>query len=145
MIMLDTDHLTVLSYPGDSRYAVLAGRMHRTLMEVFATTIVSLEEHLRGWLAFISRFREPHDQIPGYDRLGKLFEFLRDWPIQPFDERAANELLRLRKMRVRIGTQDLKIASIVLVQDALLLSANLRDFRKVPGLRVENWLEPPER
>ena len=35
---------------------------------------------------------------------------------------------------------DLKIASIVLVHDATLLSRNLRDFRQVPGLRVEDWL-----
>jgi predicted nucleic acid-binding protein len=35
---------------------------------------------------------------------------------------------------------DLKIASIALVHKALLPSANLSDFRKVPGLRVENWL-----
>jgi tRNA(fMet)-specific endonuclease VapC len=36
---------------------------------------------------------------------------------------------------------DLKIASIALVQDALLLSANLRDFQQVPELRVEDWLK----
>jgi predicted nucleic acid-binding protein len=35
----------------------------------------------------------------------------------------------------------LKIAATALVNDALLLSANLRDFQKVPNLRVENWLE----
>lgn len=35
---------------------------------------------------------------------------------------------------------DLKIASIALTQDALLVTANLRDFEQVPGLRVENWL-----
>ena len=35
---------------------------------------------------------------------------------------------------------DLKIACIALVHNALLLSANLRDFQQVPGLRVENWL-----
>jgi tRNA(fMet)-specific endonuclease VapC len=40
-----------------------------------------------------------------------------------------------------IGTHDLKIAPIALVNDATLLSANLRDFEQVPGLRVENWLE----
>jgi predicted nucleic acid-binding protein len=34
----------------------------------------------------------------------------------------------------------LKIASIALEADAVLLSANLRDFERVPGLRVENWL-----
>lgn len=37
---------------------------------------------------------------------------------------------------------DLKIASIALVHDALILTANLRDFSRVPGLRCANWLEP---
>ena len=63
------------------------------------------------------------------------------WEIVPLDMRAADEFSRLRKQKIRVGTQDLKIASIALVHDALLLSANLRDFRQVPGLRVENWLE----
>jgi tRNA(fMet)-specific endonuclease VapC len=34
---------------------------------------------------------------------------------------------------------DLKIASIVLANQATLLSANLRDFQQVPGLQVEDW------
>ena len=38
------------------------------------------------------------------------------------------------------GTQDLKIASTAIAQDALLLSANLRGFEQVPGLNVEDWL-----
>jgi predicted nucleic acid-binding protein len=33
------------------------------------------------------------------------------------------------------------LAAIALVQGALLLSANLRDFRQVPGLNVESWLD----
>lgn len=41
--------------------------------------------------------------------------------------------------RPRIGTMDLKIAAIALANDATLLSRNLRDFGKVPGLRVEDW------
>jgi tRNA(fMet)-specific endonuclease VapC len=35
---------------------------------------------------------------------------------------------------------DLKIATIALVHDALLLSANLRDFQQVPDLRVADWI-----
>jgi hypothetical protein len=34
---------------------------------------------------------------------------------------------------------DLKIASIALVRNVLVLSANLRDFQQVPDLRVEDW------
>ena len=58
-----------------------------------------------------------------------------------FTAEAAMQFNNLRKQRVRIGTQDLKIASIALEHDALLLSANLRDFEQVPGLRVEDWLK----
>jgi tRNA(fMet)-specific endonuclease VapC len=47
----------------------------------------------------------------------------------------------LRAERVRIGSQDLKIACIALANNAVLLTANLRDFEQVPGLLVENWLE----
>jgi predicted nucleic acid-binding protein len=35
---------------------------------------------------------------------------------------------------------DLKIAATALVNHALLLSANLIDFERVPGMRVENGL-----
>ena len=50
-------------------------------------------------------------------------------------------LRRLRDQRIRIGTHDLKIASIVLAHDATLLTRNTVDFAKVPGLRIQNWLD----
>ena len=34
---------------------------------------------------------------------------------------------------------DLKIATIVLFHEAILLSCNLADFGRVPGLQVEDW------
>ncbi len=36
---------------------------------------------------------------------------------------------------------DLKIAAITLAHDALLLTRNIADFERVPGLRAENWLD----
>ena len=141
MILLDTDHLSVLRYPEHPRCATLSARLRARSDQGVATTVISLEEQMRGWLAEINRWRDVHRQIPAYDRLAKLIVFLGLWEIAPFDERAAGEFKRQRKQGVRIGTQDLKIASIALVQDALLLSANLRDFGRVPGLRVESWLE----
>jgi predicted nucleic acid-binding protein len=48
----------------------------------------------------------------------------------------------LRRQRIRIGTMDLKIACIALANDALLVTANLRDYSQVPELRCENWLQP---
>jgi tRNA(fMet)-specific endonuclease VapC len=34
---------------------------------------------------------------------------------------------------------DLKIAATAIANNATLLSRNLKDFNKVPGLKVENW------
>jgi predicted nucleic acid-binding protein len=36
---------------------------------------------------------------------------------------------------------DLLIACIVLANKAKLISRNLKDFQKAPGLQVENWAE----
>jgi tRNA(fMet)-specific endonuclease VapC len=141
MILLDTDHLTVLRYGEHSQHTRLRGRLTDTLNQSFATTIVTAEEQLRGWLAEINRYRDVRRQITAYHRLAQMVRFLLDWVIVELDERAAAIFDDLRCQRVRIGTQDLKIAAIALAQDALLLSANFRDFQQVPGLHVENWLE----
>ena len=42
-------------------------------------------------------------------------------------------------MKVRIGTMDLKIAAIALVHEAVLITRNVSDFVKVPGLRAQDW------
>ena len=59
----------------------------------------------------------------------------------PFDEAAARQFDDLRRQKLRMGSRDLKIATTALFNHALLLSANLSDFERVPGLRVENWLD----
>jgi tRNA(fMet)-specific endonuclease VapC len=141
MIVLDTDHLSVLRYADHPRCAALTERLKSFLDPPLATTVVSLEEQMRGWLAEINRWRDVHKQIPAYERLARMVNFFNEWEIVPFDAQAADEFERLRKQRIRIGTQELKIAAMALGQNALLLSANLRDFQRVPGLRVENWLE----
>jgi tRNA(fMet)-specific endonuclease VapC len=105
------------------------------------TTIVSVEEQWRGWLALINREREVTRQVRAYKELLGLLDFLGRWTVLPFDEADAACFSRLRGDGVRIGSMDLKIASIAVVHGALLLSANLRDFQQVPGLRVENWLD----
>ncbi len=138
MILLDTDHMTVIRYAGTARHANLVSRMAATAGETFATTIVSAEEQMRGWLALINKARDARRQVPAYERLRGLFAFYAAWEVVPFDELAADQFERLHALRVRIGTQDLKIASIALSRDATLLSANRKDFQKVPG--VENWL-----
>lgn len=140
MIVLDTDHLSVHAFPESAQYAALSARIIAS-PEEFSTTIVCLEEQLRGWLAAIKTKTDVAQQIPAYDRLAKLWDYFRDWKMLRFDEPAAILFKSFRRKKIRIGSQDLKIACIAINNDAILLSANLRDFRQVPGLRVENWLD----
>ena len=142
MILLDTDHLTLLKYL-DSERGVRLNEKLRGLPpeEVVAVSIISVEEQMRGWLAAIARERQAKRQVFAYAELARLFDYFRAFTILLFDERAADQFDNLRAAKLRLGTMDLKIVAIALVNHALLLSANRRDFEQVPGLRVENWLE----
>ena len=106
----------------------------------FAIPIVALEEMLKGWLKVISRSKETHRQVDAYERLARLFEVFGSWEIIRYTAEAAEIFDLLRAEKVRIGTMDLRIAAIALSSDDLLLTANIRDFEKVPNLRIENWL-----
>ncbi len=140
MILLDTDHLSVFTDERDPRHGSLNTRMEAA-PEQIACTIVNVEEVLRGWLAVIHRLHDVHRQLPAYGRLGQLLSMLSDWEIVLFDERAADQFASLRRQRIRIGIMDVKIAAIALVNDAMLVTANLRDYALVPGLRCEDWLQ----
>lgn len=138
MILLDTDHLTVLQIPESQRRDRLVARLSLSDDPV-GTTIVNVEEQMRGWLASIAKERQPHRQVRAYSRLADLFDFYSDFEIARFDDTAVSRFTNLN--RIRVGTMDLKIAAIALAQNALLLTANLQDFELIPGLRFENWLD----
>src|SRR5713226_10494243 len=140
MIVLDTTYVSLLQYPEDSRANTLGQRLVASPDRDIVTTAITPEEQMRGWLSAIHGQRDVQLQVNYYERLIGLFRFFADWRILPFDDLAANTFKSLRSQRVRIATMDLKIASTVLVHDATLLTTNLRDFEKVPGLRVEDWL-----
>jgi tRNA(fMet)-specific endonuclease VapC len=143
MILLDTDHFTVLTDARHSLHESLVARL-AAIEGVLAIPVVSVEEQLRAWLAQVRRLSDVHKQVFPYDRLIRLLDTLGEWEIVRWSQPAADEYKRLRKQRVRIGTQDLKIATIAIATDSLLLSANLRDFEQVPELRVEDWLYMPK-
>ena len=76
-----------------------------------------------------------------YAKFQQGVESFAEWLVLPWIEAAADIFDELRARRVRIGTLDLRIASIALAFHATLLTRNLADFRQVPGFRVENWLD----
>ena len=63
--------------------------------------------------------------------------------VMPWSAQAADEYSRLRPFLQRQGTpiggMDLLIAAHALAENAVLVTNNLREFRRVPNLRLENW------
>jgi tRNA(fMet)-specific endonuclease VapC len=108
--------------------------------EEIVTTIISAEEQLRGWLAFINRARDSRRQIDAYRQLQERLQFFAKWRLLPWDAPSAGRFKELRTQGIRIGSFDLKIACIAITNDATLLSRNLSDFQQVSGLKVEDWL-----
>jgi len=139
MLVLDTDHMVEYQRGTSVESRRLIARLDAAA-EPFATTIVTVEEIMRGWLAAVRRTPDARQQIAAYARFRQLFRFFATWNVLEWNELAVEHLDTLRQARVRVGTMDLKIASIALANDATLLTRNTNDFEKVPGLRFEDWM-----
>ena len=88
MILLDTDHVNVLKYPEHLRFASLTTQLNISDDQDIATTVIIVEEQMRGWLAWINRSDDVHRQVPAYQELLRLFVFFSRWHVVPFDEQA---------------------------------------------------------
>jgi len=67
---------------------------------------------------------------------------LRKFITLTVDAAVAAEFDRLRLLKkLTIGRADLLIAAITLANRATLVTRNQKDFRKVPGLWIENWAD----
>jgi tRNA(fMet)-specific endonuclease VapC len=143
MLVLDTDLLTVVQKQSGETYRRLNDRLQPVLeTETVAITIVSLEEQMRGWLAYLNKTTAQHNGKPlvlGYRRLHELFADFQLRTVLDFDEDAYEQYFDLKSSKIRVGAMDLRIAAIVLVHGATLLTRNTRDFEKVPGLKFEDW------
>lgn len=138
MYLLDTDHLSLLERGGADSFA-LQMRLERISAEQIATTVVSYEEQMRGWLERAARADNRARLLFTYSRLLIHIETFKNIPLLPFDEKAADEFERLQQAKVRVGTMDLKIAAIALAHNATLLTRNTSDFGKVPNLETQDW------
>ena len=67
MIVLDTDHLSVLSSAGPRSQRLKARLMSNSDSDI-AITIISVEEQMRGWLAEIKRRSDVARQVMPYAR-----------------------------------------------------------------------------
>ena len=83
-------------------------------------------------------------RLPQYERT-KIENFLQTVRIVPFDTDAAKESAKIRAeleaVGRSIGPYDLQIAGHAIALNLILVTANMREFSRIPALRLENWLE----
>lgn len=138
MYILDTDHLSLIQRNNQEGRQILA-RLATIEDASVAVTIITYEEQIRGRLSVLSKAKTLDEQVVAYQWLQKLSENYRSIQILPFDQAAALEYQRLRKVYPRLGNMDLRIAAISIVKNATLLTRNISDFGKIKELTIDDW------
>lgn len=136
--LLDTDHNSVLQRGGEGS-VVLERRLRSLGGDDYGTAIVSYEEQCRGWTDYIHRANTSEARIDGYSRLQSSLRFYNCLAVWEYDAVTEAIFLALTAAKVRVGTKDLRIASIALAKNATLLTRNTIDFGRVPNLRFIDW------
>ncbi len=137
MFVLDTDTLSHLL----RRHPRVTKRVAQANDEV-VITVVSRIEILQGRFASVLKAENGDKLIQACQRLEQSDTDLYRFTILTVDTASAARFdhVRANKSLRSIGRADLLIAALTLAHNATLVTRNLKDFRKVPGLRVENWV-----
>jgi tRNA(fMet)-specific endonuclease VapC len=130
--MLDADICAfIMRGPSPS----LAHRMRAIPLEVQVISVITLGELLYG----VRVSGKPRQNRAAVEAFGKHVSVL-DWT-QAAAEHYADIRAHLHKRGEMIGANDLLIAAHARQSQATLVTGNEREFRRVPGLKVENWNE----
>lgn len=140
LYILDTDHISLLQRGNTT----VREKLLKIAPDDRATTIISLSEQFLGWWNEIVRSRNELEAARNFQYLQETIRFFQTLPLLPYDSLAAAEFERLRRAKIRIGTQDLRIAAIALSRNATVVTRNFRDFRQVLALNLVDWSVPAE-
>jgi tRNA(fMet)-specific endonuclease VapC len=133
--LFDTDHLTLF----DHRHAPLRQRFDAAATGSVGISPVTIQEYLKGRLAALARHTSGPRQVQAYAHLVSSVLLLQQFPLAPFNTACEQQFQQLRALFPRVGSQDLKIASVALVHKLILLTRNRRDFGRIPGLTLDDW------
>ncbi|HVC97950.1 MAG TPA: type II toxin-antitoxin system VapC family toxin [Pirellulales bacterium] len=76
--------------------------------------------------------------------LGLIADLLQEVQVVDFDSVCAEKFGQVRgtllQKGITVPTTDLMIAAAALVQNLTLVTHNVADFQRIPGLRLDDWL-----
>src|SRR5262245_61680927 len=133
--ILDTDVLTLYQ----AGHPTVLQRAAQHPARDLAVTVISVEEQLSGWYTLLRRVKQRDQLARVYARLARTVQFFAGWQILPFPEPAILAFEQLKASKLNVASKDLRIAAITLECGGTLVTRNLKDFQRVPGLAVEDW------
>lgn len=133
--ILDTDSVSLFQ----NGHLNVSKRITATSPENIAVTIITFEEQVRGRFNVIKQADSLDKLVIAYSRLQATYNYFNSINLLTFTQEAANCYAQLVRQKLHIGTQDLRIASIAIANNAILVTRNQRDFSRVPGLKFEDW------
>lgn len=130
MHLLDTNHCIFLI---NGKYPEISRRLARQKVGSVAVSSITTSEL---WHGVENSARKEQNRVA-------LGNFLLPLEIMSFGENAAQAYGKIRSYLERagrlIGAMDLLIAAHAVSLGAVLVSQNLREFQRVPGLKTEDW------
>ena len=135
LYVLETDHLS-LNLRGHPK---VRERLAQISPDDLAITIITAKEQLRGRLAQVRKAFTGDTRSTAYQFLRKAIIDLAKLNSLDYDATSESIYQELRRQRLRVGSQDLRIAAVILAKHGMLVTRNRIDFSQVPGLTLEDW------
>ncbi|MBC1239978.1 type II toxin-antitoxin system VapC family toxin [Nostoc sp. 2RC] len=133
--VLDTDHVSLLQ----RGHPLVVSKIAAVNPDEIAVTVITIVEQMYGRLDVIKRAKSKQELVTAYALLRETFNRLCQANILDFNEAAFDIYNELLKQKIRVGTQDLRIAAIVLSLNGTVVTRNLKDYEKVPNLKIVDW------
>ena len=133
--LLDTDSAS-LAFRGNERVRT---RIRQASMPGVWLSSIAAEEIMRGALGSISANRDKATAITAYELFSWSLEAVCEYRIYPYDKQAARVYASFSAQVKRIGTQDCRIAASAIAAGWIVVTANQKDFSRIPGVQFEDW------
>jgi tRNA(fMet)-specific endonuclease VapC len=136
LYLLDSDIITLFQ---QRHHVVMARVAAARASHQIGVTVVTIDESYSGWHARIRKARKPDEVSDAYAGLAQAAAVFGSLSILPFPVPAIHRFDALRRLKLNVGPNDLRIAAIALEAGATVVTRNVRDFQRVPSLACEDW------
>ena len=133
--LLDTDILSLFQkgHPSVCQHCAAAAPQSVSI------SVITLEEQFLGWYTRSRQAKTDAELAQASEGMAAFARFIRQLPILALTLSAIQRYHQLKKMKLNVGKNDLRIAAIALEAGATVVTRNLRDFGRVPNLKLEDW------